>query len=192
MLQDRRQFLALLAAGCLSGTWSAMTPAFAKDQVPLPPGEEIFVSPSDRFRLHLLAAPDWTKDRPQAALAAVAAGREEVLWRRELPQELRPRLALVSDEGRVLLLDEWWNTRSGYAVMLLAPDGSEVARHGFEQVVAALGVTVAELDAEARLGRWISAPPRIAGEGRAARVAAGGKALLVDLESGALSAGPAD
>ena len=50
-----------------------------------------------------------------------------VKWERELPQHHGPRQALVTKSGQVLLMDEWINVLSRYALVPMAPSGVTVA-----------------------------------------------------------------
>lgn len=182
----RRLCLALLLAGLAA----AGVPGLASDAVPPPPASEAVISPSGDFMLRLRAAKDWQRERPRIELTDLRGGARQVLWLRALPHELRPRFGLVADSGRVLLLDEWWNIQSGRAVMLLDSRGETVATHGYEAVRAALGVDDAALQAGARFGPWIAGRPELAPDGRTALVPVAEGALVVDLETGALSARP--
>ncbi len=160
------------------------------DEVPKPPAVEEFSSPSGAYSFVLYAPEDWQSEAPEGELFRRDGGARTSLWRRSLPQEYRARFALVSDQGRVAMLDDWWNTRSGFAVVVVGPDGKDVAIRNFEAVRAALGVSTARLVAAARHGPWISAQPGLGPDGRRAEVPAAGKRLVIDLEDGALSAAP--
>lgn len=170
--------------------WFTAMEASALDEVPGPPAVEILTSPSGTYRLILRAPEDWQQDSSQGELFRLEDPAPVRLWQRGLPQEVRARFALVSDRGQVILLDDWWNLRSGRAVMLLGRDGAEQAVWGFDDVVAALEIEIGGVVAEAKHGPWIAAPPRFDDGGLSVLVPAGGKTLVIDPETGALSARP--
>ncbi len=115
------------------------------------------------------------------------AGGRGVVWRRAVPHHIRPRLALVSDRGQVVLFDDWTRSPGPFAVMLIDRDSRVVAQHSFGAVADALGVSRARLAAGAEHGAWMASIPRLSGDGSHAQVRAAGKTLLVDLAAGGLS-----
>jgi hypothetical protein len=164
--------------------------ARALDRVPRAPAEERFTSPSGDYVFVLYAPEDWRTADPEGELLRHNGKGSASLWRRTLPQEYRARFALVSDEGRVLMLDDWWNVNSGHAVVVLDPEGRTVAIHGYEAVRATLGQSKKELLARARYGWWLGGRPRLAPGEETALVAAGGRHLAIDLRDGSLSVRP--
>jgi len=174
-------------AAALIGLATTAMGAIAVDEVPSPPASEEIASPSGSYVLELSAPFDWQTGSPEGALYALTGDSRHLLWQRALPHQWRARFALVSDGGRVLLLDDWWNIPSARAVMVLGRDGAVVAVRGFEEVRAALGVPTPALVEQARHGPWIAGPPRIAAGSEAVRVPAAGKLLVVDLADGSLS-----
>jgi hypothetical protein len=115
-------------------------------------------------------------------------GARTVVWKLALPHRPRPRFACVSDDGHVVLLDEWLNVRSELAVTVIGPDGRTLAQHNLEAVRAALGVPSAALAPLATYGVWMASKPLISATGKACEVKAGGRTLSIALSSGALSA----
>ena len=160
------------------------------DQVPAPPPVEVFDSPSGTYRFTLRAPADWQTGAPEGELVKTDGSGSKRLWRQALPQEYRARFALVTDRGLVVMLDDWWNVRSGYAVMLVGPDGEEVAVWRYDDVQATLGVPISELVAKAKHGPWISAPPQLDVDGIGVLVPAAGKHLVIDTARATLTAQP--
>lgn len=117
-------------------------------------------------------------------LDSSASDRREILWSRDLPQHFGSRYVRVNDRGSVLMLDEWTNVRSRFAVLLVDRHNREVARHDTDAVRAALSVTPAEMVRKAKHGVWITAPPVLPGDGKAATVEAGGRTLAIGLADG--------
>lgn len=189
MLRDRRPILAALALTAVLATGPGDR-VDAADIVPGPPEIEVFVSPSGAYRLRLLAPRTLDGGSPVAELRRRESGGERHLWRRALPHVWRPRLALVDDAGRILLLDEWLNTKSRLAVMILTPEGEETAVHDFEAVREALAEPVRVVVARAEHGWWIAGAPRLADDAPLVVVPAAGKHLAIDLATGALSSRP--
>ena len=113
------------------------------------------------------------------------------LWQRDLPHEYGPRFVLVSPTGQVLLLDEFINVASPYALTLLEAKGEAIAQYSFDDIKRTLGVSSAALTQQATSGWWISAPPRLssggASAGQRALIQTGGTTLEVDLNTGALT-----
>ena len=169
-------------------TAGSATVSEAADVVAGPPEIEESVSPSGSFRLRLLAPRDLRGGPPAAELHRLEDGGEERLWRRDLPHVWRPRMALVDDSGRVLLLDEWLNTKSRLAVMVLNPRGDEIVVHDFEAVREALDEPARVVVARAEQGWWIAGSPWLT-DGLVV-VPAAGKHLVIDLATGALSTRP--
>ncbi|MEM8810103.1 MAG: hypothetical protein AAGF01_29135, partial [Cyanobacteria bacterium P01_G01_bin.38] len=108
------------------------------------------------------------------------------LWQQPLPQEYGPRFVSVGAEGEVLLLDEYINVASPYAVMVMDLSGEVVAQHSFDDVQAVVDIPRAEMVEQAETGWWISASPEWEGDAQVS-VATSGKTLVIDLTNGQLS-----
>jgi hypothetical protein len=167
--------LAALAAG----------PAHAAgdDAAPRPPLSEGFASPDGRYVLTIAIIVPPGSAAAQRALGTLARDGVEI-WRNSLPSPVRPRLAVVSDSGRVALFGRWENTLADFEITVLGPDGGRVAYLGREDIERAAGVTAAEIVPAARHGAWLDRRPVVQGE----RVLLGtaGRALVLDLVSGRL------
>ena len=152
----------------------------ATDRMDLPPLERRFGS---GFVLTVKTLDGWKTPLGRATLVDA---RGEVKWERELPHHHGPRRVLVTKGGQVLLVDEWINVLSRYALTLIAPSGVTVAQYSGEQIISKLGVARAAIRLNARLGLWMTTEPRLVGD--AVFFEAGGRRLVLGLADGQLSA----
>jgi hypothetical protein len=159
------------------------------DYLAVPPTREEFSSPAGNYVLVLSTRDNWQSQRSLAELWHSAPATRQRLWMRLLPHEFRPRYVVVGPNGEVLLLDEWINVRSRYAVMLLDAQNHVLAQYGFDSIQRILGVPAAEIVAKARHGWWITSPPAVEGGGDRARVETAGRQLFIRLRDGHLSVG---
>jgi len=163
----------------------------SSDRIDTPPAQREFSSASGRYRLRIESLDGWRSPQPQASLAQRRAdGRHETLWTRPLPHYHGPRMALVSDAGQVVLVDEWINVRSRHALVLLNASAHELLHATHDQVLAALGVTLDAVASQARLGTWLASAPELTANQLHARMGAGGRVLRLELRSGALTVEP--
>lgn len=146
----------------------------------LPPAERRFGS---AFVLTIRTLDGWKTPLGRATLVD---SRGEVRWERELPHHHGPRRVLVTLDGQVLLVDEWINVLSRYALTLIAPSGVTVAQYSGEQIISLLGVPRAAIRLNARWGPWMTTEPKLVGD--AVFFAAGGRRLVLGLADGQLSA----
>lgn len=157
------------------------------DKIDLPPERREFSSPSGVYSLTATTADGWKT--PRAALELYgrrADGRALPLWKHVFPHHHGPRRALVSDRGEVLLVDEWINVLSKYALTLVGPDGRTIAEYTAQAVVERLGVGWAQISLHAKLGPWLSEEPTESPDGRFALISAGGRLLTVEFAGGRL------
>ncbi len=152
----------------------------ATDRIDLPPLERRFGS---GFVLTVKSLDGWKTPLGRAMLVDARGG---VKWERELPQHHGPRQVLVTKSGQVLLMDEWINVLSRYALMLIAPSGVTMAEYSGEQIIRALGVPRAAIRLNARWGVWMTSEPSVVGD--AVFFEAGGRRLVLRLADGQLSA----
>ena len=157
----------------------------AADRIDVPPIERQFRSLSGGFVLTVNAVDAWKTPFARATLRNAAGA---VQWEKQLPHHHGPRRALVTAGGRVLLVDEWINVASKYALTLIARDGTTVAAYSAEQVFTALAVPREAITSHARFGPWIAAGPNLSADGRSADFSAGGKRLSLRLSDGRLTA----
>jgi hypothetical protein len=161
----------------------------AADVMLQPPNREECRAPSGVYSLVIELQPHRNVHaaRSTATLFRSASPRDHVLWARDLPHRPRPRFCTVSDNGYVVLLDEWLNIRSELAVMVIDPQNRMLAQFNLEAVRGALGVPIGALAPLARHGVWIQAPPVISAQGDAVEIAAANRLLSIRLRDGAMS-----
>jgi len=128
----------------------------ASDQLSHPPINQLF-STGD-YRFVVTAINQWqTPD----AIGQLYQG-DQLLWEKSLPQQYGPRFVVVGSQGQVLLVDEFINVASPYALMLFGIDGEQVVTHSFEDIQQVLSVSPADLTQQAASGWWVSAEPQLA------------------------------
>ena len=159
----------------------------ATDARVLPPARRSFTAPSGAFTLHIASTDGWASPQAQAELLHTVDGVARRLWQQALPQPLGPRQVLVADSGAVVMLDEWRNSPSPHALLLIAPDGSTRAHITIDTLVATLGVPRKTVATHARFGTWLSSPPQWSLDGSTLRLEAAGQTLLLHLASGQLT-----
>jgi hypothetical protein len=93
----------------------------------------------------------------------------------------------VSDKGEVVLLDEWANIRSRYAVVILDVANQLVAQHDFDTIQKVLSVPTATVVRMARHGWWIMSPPVLESLRERVIVETAGKMLSIRLSDGHMS-----
>lgn len=163
------------------------TATWGQDKKSRPPASRRFSSESGAFELEVTGADHWKTAQAHAEMFAVAPSGRRSAWSTPLPQRYGPALALVADNGGALLVDEWINTPSPYALMVIAPDGKTVCSHSMNDIAAASGVSSAQLAASAAAGPWRSARPIYLAKQDAVLIEAAGVRLHVDLKTGKLS-----
>ncbi len=156
-------------------------PMTTADRIAQPPLRQIFTN--EPYRLVISAADQWQTPRVRGQLYEG----DTLRWQKDLPHEYGPRFALIGPAGQVLLLDEFINVASPYALTLIDLDGEVVVQRSFDDVQKALDISPAILTEQATSGWWISAPPSLNGRGSHALVETGGTTLKVDLATGELS-----
>ncbi|HEY9879540.1 MAG TPA: hypothetical protein V6D29_13875 [Leptolyngbyaceae cyanobacterium] len=172
-----------------------ITAAFAGDNLPMlsndaiarPPVHQERASPSGSHILILTAPENWATKQVDATLYNAQGQICQPLWSKTLPQEYGPRFALVSDQGQVVLIDEWINVASSYAVMLLDASGQVVAQHSFDDLADRLQMSRADIVDAAQFGWWVSRAPSLSRNGNTVQVGTAGKQLKINLETGDLS-----
>lgn len=162
----------------------------ATDSLSHPPLTQSFVTGSYRFVV--AATDDW---QTPAAIGQLYRG-DSLLWESSLPQQYGPRFVVVGTQGHVLLVDEFINVASPYALLLLDAAGEPIATYAFEDIQQVLSVSAADLTQQATSGWWVSSAPQVeptaAGQfdGRLLEetvfISAGGRRLAVDLLTGEL------
>jgi len=182
--------LVVPVAACGTATGPSDPPAQAvvpSDRITLPDVRREFRSPSGRFAFVVSTRDGWKSLRGTGELFSIMGSVHTPLWARELPQQFGPRFVLISDLGTVLMLDEWINVKSQYAVLLIDRNNRTVKQHDADAVQAAVQVPANDIVRMAKHGWWVSAPPSLNSAGDAARVETAGKILTIRLSDGQLS-----
>lgn len=156
------------------------------DAIARPPAQQVITSPNGSHILVLRAPENSADKRLVATFYTVSENLCQPQWSQTLPQEYGPRFVLVNDQGYTVLLDEWINVASSYAVMVLDPSGQVVAQHSFDQVASLLRVPRADVVEQARFGWWISAAPTLNRSGTTVRVPTAGRQLQITVATGQL------
>lgn len=164
----------------------AKSAGVSADRIDLPPVERKFSSATG-FSLTIRTRDGWKTPRAWATLENASGA---VMWERELPHHLGPRRAFVTSSGQVLLVDEWINVLSRYALTLVAPAGVTMVQYSGEQVISLLAVPRVAITAHARDGLWITEGPGLAAGGKLVEFKAGGRVLALALGDGRLSIRP--
>ena len=165
-------------------------PLLAIDVLVRPPLREEVFSPSRTYQLVIATTDQWQSQQSLASFYRLEGGAFQLLWRQTLPHHYRPRFLVVSDAGRVALLDEWINIKTKYAVMILNRHGGLVAHYDFEAISRLLGVPGADLVTQAKYGAWLTTVPQLNSAGDAVLAGAGGRQLTIHLDTGQNLCGP--
>jgi hypothetical protein len=155
-----------------------------QDRRDVPPERTEFFSPDKKLVFVVSSSDSWNTNKALGELFVIDGKNRKLLWSRSLAQRYGPRFALLNNAGTTLLLDEWINVKSDFAVMILSRDNKELARHTFEAVRNVLDVSLEKVIKLSKHGWWISAPPKLGAEGKTAAVQAAGKILVIDLSDG--------
>lgn len=178
--------LALLLLGMVSLAGEETSLGVGEDAIAPPPQHQTILSPEKTHILVLQAAEDWSLKQLTATLYEVNDTACQPLWSQVLPQEYGPRFVLVTNQGHTVLLDEWINVASNYAVMVLNAAGQTVAQHGFDAVAQVLQVPRSDIVERARHGWWITREPTLSRDGQTVEVGAAGKRLHITVSNGQL------
>lgn len=163
-------------------------PRVMRDVISKPPSPRQFVSPSGRFTLMLqLAVPE----RPPRVSAQLfdnaSAAPSQPLWQQVLPHEWGPRTALVTNEGRVVLVDEWINVVSRRALTVLDVQGKTQRVHHAEEVFKLLDVPRRSISDAATAGPWRTGEPVLSADGETVELRSAQRRLLLSTRTGQLT-----
>jgi hypothetical protein len=164
----------------------------ANDAIPRPPQLRHIPSPTGAYHLLLTASPARDDRSITATLFETTPDRCQRVWTRPLPQEYGPRLALVTDIGQTLLLDEWINVASAWAIVVLNSAGEVIAQYSFGDIVTVTGSTRAAVVEQAEQGFWLAGTPTLRrhsprhGRPPQVEVPTAGGTLTIDMETGQL------
>jgi hypothetical protein len=181
--------LSVFGYAAVGGTSSAMMDPMTdpmtesvSDRITHPPLRQSFVAAP--YELVVAASDDWSTPTAQIQLNKDNA----LLWQKTLPHQYGPRFSRVTPQGQVLLLDEYINVASPYAITLIDATGTEVAQHSFDDIKQVLAdVAPADITRQATRGLWISDEPQLDASGDRALVKTGGTTIAIDLTTGELS-----
>lgn len=163
-------------------------PVLGQDAIPYPPILRHETSPAGNYHLILTLGKDAAGRRHSTASLFEALGdRCQQVWSDILPHSYGPRLGLVNDSGTVVLLDEWINVASPYAIVLMGADGEVKAQHSFDDIVAVTDQSRAEVVEQAAQGFWLAGRPALNRSGSQVSIPAAGGQLTLDLATGDLS-----
>ena len=179
--------LSYVAIGLLVITAFFPAVSHGSDLKALPPETRSFESPTGAYVLEIRAVDGWSQPSAGAELFRVDSADRSSRWFKVLPHRFGPGLAFVSDEGRVVLLDEWMKTPSEHAVVVVSTTGETVARHSMSEIGNAAGVATSVLVSKATVGPWMSAPPHFQPARDALEVEVAGVRLEINLRSGRIS-----
>ncbi|WP_017300838.1 hypothetical protein [Nodosilinea nodulosa] len=165
-----------------SSPLSQSLPMLGQDTIAYPPELRHLVSAAGNYHLILTLGQDASGARRTTASLFEATGdRCQQVWSHTLPHSYGPRLALVNDAGTVVLLDEWINVASPYAIMVMGPEGEVAAQHSFDDIVEITGQSRAEVVEQAAQGFWLAGNPEIDHDGFQIIVPTAGGRLTIDL-----------
>ncbi|NEO61066.1 MAG: hypothetical protein F6J98_11695, partial [Moorea sp. SIO4G2] len=158
------------------------------DRISLPPLQTEFFSPQGDFRFTVSTPDKWKSTQGYGRLVRLMGNVSEIIWEDKLPQEYGPRYLLVGQQGEVLMLDEWINVKSKYAIVVLNPQNELIIQHDFDNVQEILDVPTSEIVQRATGGSWwLSGPPSLDESGSKAYIPTSDQVLKVDLQTGQLS-----
>ena len=100
------------------------------DAISRPPATRIFVSPAGHYKLTIENRDNWQTQETVADLKEIEGDAARTAWQQTLPHRMGPRAALVTDNGEVVLIDEWINSPSPYALSEIDVRGTTIARYG--------------------------------------------------------------
>jgi hypothetical protein len=185
----RRSFFLTLAtlpaAGIVTG--HAADAMNTPDAISRPPAKRIFVSPAGRYKLIIENRDNWQTQEVVAALEEIVGVATRTVWQQALPHRMGPRAALVTDNGDVVLIDEWINSPSPYALSEIDVRGTTIAQYSLDQLIAALAVGRRAVSDNAHVGIWMSSPPVLRSDGASVEFRCAGKKFSLRLSDGALS-----
>ena len=153
------------------------------DSIILPPTWRTFVSPDGKYVFEVFTVDSWKSQTPNGRFAELGSGQENVVWTGGLPHEYGPRYVIVGNNAKVLLIDEWINVKSRYALTIFDPYSVSIRHYDFDYLQDILKVPVARIVEQANSGWWVTAPPQTGPRGVIVQIETAGKILEVNLET---------
>lgn len=158
----------------------------AKDRFEPPPVREVAVSPAAKYELVISmegAPEEWIKKGSKGKLVH-SSEPDSIIWEQSFAHNYRPRYAVVNDEGRVALFDQWINVRGPHAITVFNLAGEIIATYSFTDIVALLSVSPVNTAKKAKYGSWMSSLPDLSANGDCVNVDVAGEALSIILSTG--------
>lgn len=166
---------------------SQSSPMLGQDAIPYPPVLRHLISEAGNYHLILTLEQDSSGARRTTASLFEATGdRCQQVWSHPLPHSYGPRLALVNNAGTVVLLDEWINVASPYAIVVMGLDGEVKAQYSFDDIVEITDQSRGEVVDQAAQGFWLSGSPEMNPTGAQVSIPTAGGQLTLDLARGEL------
>lgn len=162
------------------------------DRLTKPPEKNEQLSRNKQYLLVVQSDRNWKTPHPGAFLYKLDYSDKiqykSLLWHGRLPQYYGPRYMLISPFGQALLLDDWVNVKSHYAIYLIHGNPRRITSYTLDDIIDVLDMPPASIGAFAKGGSWwISAPPELTSNGNKVYIPTAGKILITDLESGRLT-----
>lgn len=154
------------------------------DAISIPPMKREFSSPDGRHKFTVFTSDNWASKKAKVKLVKITENSQILLWSKDLPHEYGPRHVIVNNQGRILLLDEWINVPSNYAIVLLDSKGEIISQYSFDKLQRFLNISRAEIVEKAKEGWWIASTPTLDTSSNASSVGVAGKLLTIHLNDG--------
>lgn len=162
------------------------------DSIILPSTERRFVSPNAKYVFEVFTVDSWKSQTPSGRFIELGCGQEKVVWTGGLPHEYGPRFVIVGNNAKVLLVDEWINVKSRYALTIFDPYSVSMRHYHFDHLQKILKVPVARIVEQAKTGWWVTKPPRAGPCGVIVRIETAGKILEVNLKTSDIDVAPGE
>jgi hypothetical protein len=156
------------------------------DAIDLPPQSREIFSPRRNISARVFSEDQWKLRIATLEVFANDGAKKTLLWRVQLPHPNGPRFVTVLDSGAVVLIDDWINSPSRQALMVLTPSGKALATYSFEDIVAVLSVSRREVANLAKIGLWQSASADLGQDGKTLLLYSAKKILDLNLIDGSL------
>lgn len=155
-------------------------PLPADYQQPPEPVRTIF-SPQKNFSIVI------ESQEKHARLKLLSSSNDSVaLWTKLLPHQIGPRYGFVSESGTVVLLDEWLNVFSPFAITVFDVNGEELVTYSTDEVASELKISRRQLAQTAKVGPWMRGRPFISDDGKDVVIPMGESKLFVNMVDGSL------
>jgi hypothetical protein len=158
----------------------------AMDRIKLPPLKQEFFSPQKKYSFVISTLDKWQTEKARGQLYQLTGNNRKLLWSKQLPHIYSPRFVFLGDKGDILLLDEWINQPTSYAIILLDKNNKTMLHYSFNSLAILLQTSPDKLAANAKYGTWIMAIPQWDALGKTVVVETFNKTLKIDLENGTL------